>query len=245
MKKILYFLLFTFYFLLAFFTGCDKDERVFGSKSKLLGTTSTASTSVSTPTGLIAAAGDGQVTLSWNAVSDASYYRIYRSLSAYDTYSYISYTYSTNYTDTGLTNGTAYYYKVSAVSSSGAESSLSDYVSATPTASGDAYEPDDSFSQYSNLANGQSRSIQPAGDYDYIQFYANSGYTYTFYSTGNIDNYATLYTETQSHVTSDDESGDGSNFRIVWTCNSSGYYYLVIKGYYSSTTGAYTLYYSY
>jgi hypothetical protein len=41
---------------------------------------------------------------------------------------------STSYTDTGLTNGTTYYYAVATVAATGAESELSPEVSATPSA---------------------------------------------------------------------------------------------------------------
>jgi len=213
----------------------------------------TANLGGTAPTGLTATAGNGQVTLTWNSVSNAYYYKIYRSNSATGTYSYIGTAYSTSYTNTGLTNGQTYYYKVSAVDYSYNESALSSYVSATPTStaiSGDSYEDDDSFTQYTSISpatysQSQSRSIQPGGDYDYIRFYANSGKTYVFYTTGTTDTYATLYNSTQGYVTSDDDSYDATNFKISWYCASSGYYYLVIKGYYSSTTGNYTFYYYY
>ena len=94
----------------------------------------TPTAGISTPTGLTATAGNGQVTLTWNSVSNAYYYKIYRSNSATGTYSYIGTAYSTSYTNTGLTNGQTYYYKVSAVDYSYNESALSSYVSATPTA---------------------------------------------------------------------------------------------------------------
>jgi len=126
------------------------------------------------------------------------------------------------------------------------------YVSATlvQTVTSDTYEPDNSFSQYKTISpasysQSQNRSLYPGGDYDYIRFYGYSGRTYTFYSTGNTDTRITLYNSAQSFITSDDDSGDGSNFRLQWNCTSSGYYYLVIRGYSSSTTGNYTFYYYY
>jgi len=88
----------------------------------------------STPTGLTATAGDSQVTLSWNSVSGASYYDIYRKSDS--TYPFYASTTDTSYTDTGLTNGTTYYYKVSALNSDGDESAATEAVSATPQASG-------------------------------------------------------------------------------------------------------------
>ena len=86
----------------------------------------------STPTGLTATAGDSQVSLSWSAVSGASKYDIYRKSGSQ--YLYLTQTVNTAYTDTGLTNGTTYYYKVSALNDADQESAATDEVSATPVA---------------------------------------------------------------------------------------------------------------
>jgi Fibronectin type III domain len=88
----------------------------------------------STPTGLAATAGDTQVALAWNASSGASTYTVKRSTTSGGPYT-ITVANLTNrtYTDTGLTNGTPYYYVVSASNACG-ESANSTQVSATPTA---------------------------------------------------------------------------------------------------------------
>jgi len=85
------------------------------------------------PTGVSAIAGDKQVTISWNYISGASSYKIYWSVKPGVT--------TTNgteidgaispYTQTGLTNGTTFYYIVVAVYSNGI-SAESNEVSATP-----------------------------------------------------------------------------------------------------------------
>ncbi|HBB03175.1 MAG: hypothetical protein US89_C0008G0013 [Candidatus Peregrinibacteria bacterium GW2011_GWF2_38_29] len=84
------------------------------------------------PSNLEAAAGDASVTLTWDAVSGASKYYVYQKSG--DVYPYLNETTSTSYTVSSLTNGTAYYFKVSAVSSGDAESSASGPVTATPVA---------------------------------------------------------------------------------------------------------------
>jgi hypothetical protein len=89
------------------------------------------------PTGVTASADDGQVSISWSAVSGATSYNIYWSTTSGVTKTNgIKITGATNpYSHTGLTNDTTYYYIVTAVNSSG-ESVESEEVSATPTAAG-------------------------------------------------------------------------------------------------------------
>lgn len=88
------------------------------------------------PITLTATAGDKQVSLSWSSVTGATGYNIYRSTTSDGSYSKIATgVTSTNYTDTGLTNGVTYYYYVKAVDSSGVEGQPSNEASATPTAS--------------------------------------------------------------------------------------------------------------
>src|SRR5271168_579111 len=84
------------------------------------------------PTGLSAAAGSVQVSLSWTASATATSYHVKRSASS-GAETQIAAPASTSYTDTGLSNGTKYYYEVSAVNSGG-ESGNSPEVSATPVA---------------------------------------------------------------------------------------------------------------
>src|SRR5205823_5240685 len=83
------------------------------------------------PTNVVATAGNGQVGLSWSASSGASSYNVKRSTTNGGPYTTVASPSTTSYTETGLTNGTTYYYVVSAVNTSG-ESSNSGQVSATP-----------------------------------------------------------------------------------------------------------------
>ena len=85
------------------------------------------------PTGVSASAGNAQVTISWTAVSGATSYNLY-----WSTTSGVTKTSGTKitgvtspYTQTGLTNGTTYYYVVTAVTAGG-ESAASNQASATP-----------------------------------------------------------------------------------------------------------------
>ena len=85
-----------------------------------------------TPTGLVAVSGDGQVALSWNASGNASSYNIKRATSLNGVYTVIATNVTTlGFTNTGLPDGTIYYYSVSAVNAVG-ESANSAAVSAQP-----------------------------------------------------------------------------------------------------------------
>ncbi|MCR8631346.1 glycerophosphodiester phosphodiesterase family protein [Paenibacillus radicis (ex Xue et al. 2023)] len=86
------------------------------------------------PTGLTATAGNTQVTLGWSSVTEATYYAVKRGTTSGGPYTVVASSVSNpTYTDTGLTNGTTYYYVVTAGNASG-ESANSDQASAAPTA---------------------------------------------------------------------------------------------------------------
>jgi beta-glucanase (GH16 family) len=83
------------------------------------------------PTNLTATAGNQQVSLSWNAVPGATSYNVKCSTTNGGPYATIASPTTTGYTNTGLANGTTYYYVVSQVNPV-AESTNSTQVSATP-----------------------------------------------------------------------------------------------------------------
>ena len=70
----------------------------------------------------------GKPMLTWNAVSGATSYKVYRATSQKGTYSLLGTVTATSYTNTGAKAGTTYYYKVKAVNSAG-ESAYSNIVS--------------------------------------------------------------------------------------------------------------------
>jgi fibronectin type 3 domain-containing protein len=87
------------------------------------------------PTGLSAAAGNTQISLTWSASSGATSYSVYRGTAAggESTTAIASGLASPAYTNTGLTNGTTYFYKVKATNANGT-SGYSNEASATPVA---------------------------------------------------------------------------------------------------------------
>ena len=83
------------------------------------------------PSGLTATAATGQVSLSWTASHGASSYSIKRSTASGGPYAQIGTATTNGYVDTNVTQGTTYYYVVTASNSSG-QSGDSNQVSATP-----------------------------------------------------------------------------------------------------------------
>ena len=77
-------------------------------------------------------AASGKPMLTWNAVSGAASYKVYRATSQNGTYSLLGTVTTTSYTNTGAKAGTTYYYKVKAVNSAG-ESAFSNVVSGKTT----------------------------------------------------------------------------------------------------------------
>jgi hypothetical protein len=105
------------------------------------------------PTQLVATPGDGSVSLQWAASTDnvgVVGYDVYRSgkLVASPT--------ATSYTDTGLTDGTAYGYAVDAYDAAGNRSALSAAVAATPTATASAPSSGSGSGYFSTLPSGAS-----------------------------------------------------------------------------------------
>jgi cellulose 1,4-beta-cellobiosidase len=82
---------------------------------------------------LTATAGNAQVTLVWPAVSGASSYNLKSATNNGGPYIVVTNVTTTNYTNTGLLNGTGYYYVVSALNIAG-ESTNSVSASTTPQA---------------------------------------------------------------------------------------------------------------
>ena len=85
------------------------------------------------PTGLVAVAGNGRVALSWSASATATNNYVKRSLTSGSDYTTVATNASLTFTNTGLSNGTTYYYVVSSVNASGSSVNSTE-VSATPLA---------------------------------------------------------------------------------------------------------------
>jgi exo-poly-alpha-galacturonosidase len=100
-------------------------------------TTDADTTPPAAPTGLSATPSDAKVLLDWNdnSESDLQGYNVYRSTTSGSGYAKINTSLRTisDYNDTGVTNGTTYYYVVTAVDTATNESDYSSQASATPS----------------------------------------------------------------------------------------------------------------
>jgi fibronectin type 3 domain-containing protein len=83
------------------------------------------------PANLVATAGDGVVTLNWTPSAGATGYHVKRGTASGGPYTQVAAPTTAGYSDSGVTNGTTYYYVVSAMNPAG-ESENSPQVSATP-----------------------------------------------------------------------------------------------------------------
>jgi fibronectin type 3 domain-containing protein len=174
-----------------------------------------------TPSGLTAMGGANQVALSWSSSSGATTYNIYRSVAsgAEGSTPLVSGVTSTAYTDTTVTNGTTYYYEVTAVNASG-QSAKSSEASATPEpATPKAYHATQS-SQY-----GSTQAALSGGWVsDNALLTGTSSFSSGYAGEALVDLGASGLTATQVQVTagSDGLGYDpyglyGSNDGVTWT----------------------------
>lgn len=179
------------------------------------------SSTISAPTGVSAEVSGSRVCVTWNSVSNASYYKIYRASSSSGSYSTIeSSTSNTYYYD--ASPNTYNYYKVTAVNSSGTESEKSDYA----------------YCYYSNGGGGGGGTTIP--DAPTGVYAENIGSTMvpeikiTWNSVSNATSYKVYkstspnsgYTQHGSSITStycyDHSPSQGKNYYKVKAVNSAG-----------------------
>jgi hypothetical protein len=111
-----------------------------GNSNQATATPKAAPTPPAAPLNLTATGGSQQVSLAWTASTGATSYNVKRAATNGGPYTTVASPAGTSYTDTTVTDGTTYYYVVTAVSASG-ESANSNQASATPSATPPAPPP--------------------------------------------------------------------------------------------------------
>jgi hypothetical protein len=144
------------------------------------GLNATSTGSLPAPTGVtVTGTTNTSVSLSWNAVSGAASYNVYRNGTK------VGAPTSMSYTDTGLASGTTYSYTVAAVDSSAKAGTASAPVSATTT----GYTPQCfTDNNYNQVAAGRAHQ--------------NAGYTYANGSNQNMGLYNTYVVHTLEETSS-------------------------------------------
>ena len=79
-----------------------------------------------------------------------------------------------------------------------------------------------------------------AGDSDYFRVTVSSPGTLTASTTGSTDTYGSIEDSSGNVLNDNDDGGEGSNFRVSASVEP-GTYYIRVRGYDDSSTGAYTL----
>ena len=113
-----------------YLSGAVDDFQIFGQALTAQQLTALASPAAA-PTPVTAVPGHTQASLGWGIVAGATSYNVKRSLVSGGPYAFVANTTGTGFTDTGLTNGTTYYYVVTALSAA-TESTNSVATVATP-----------------------------------------------------------------------------------------------------------------
>ncbi|MDR1220670.1 MAG: fibronectin type III domain-containing protein [Treponema sp.] len=164
-------------------------------------------TAPNAPTGVTASAlSSSSVNVSWTAAPGATSYKVYRSGSPSGTYTQVGSPSSASYTDTGLSSGTTYYYKVSAVNSAG-ESAQSSYTSATTSSSSSATVP--------SAPTGVSASAQSSSSISVSWTAAPGATSYKVYWSESM--YGTYELDGTTTITTSFISGE-------WYPSSAGYF---------------------
>ena len=100
----------------------------------------------------------------------------------------------------------------------------------------------DSPSSATALAVGSSRSgqLEPGGDVDYFRVEVRASGDLTVHTTGSLDTKGQLEDSAGAVLASNDDGGNGYNFRLAHAV-SAGTYYIKVEGYNASTIGRYTI----
>ncbi|MEH7158314.1 fibronectin type III domain-containing protein [Neobacillus drentensis] len=180
-----------------------------------------------------------QINLTWNPVSNARAYHIYRATDKNGPFIKVN-TYpvrSTFFSDESLVGDTTYYYKVSAENSVGEQ--MSEVVSAKTFVHSDDHG-DDLLTATPIQENSSSQGIFGAeGDSDYFTITPSSDTNMTFFAIGNYDMQIDAYLYDGNGQVFYNEQGEG-NIPFDEQLKKGETYYLKVSSRYG-TTGYYTI----
>lgn len=189
-----------------------------------------APTAPTAPTNLTAIAGDAQVSLTWGTVTGATYYNVKRSTSSGGSDTTIAANVTgVTYSDTGLANGTTYYYVVTAANSEG-ESENSNEASATPAPVGETDQVTSTFptgqGALVNLVDGDMSTSWASGLYP--SFPGDITIDYGTAKTFNTLTISSWFSISQGVTNVDVEYEDGGEWvtaaedqNIAWSFNDN------------------------
>ena len=82
-------------------------------------------------------------------------------------------------------------------------------------------------------------NVTTGGQIVYFAFTPTTTGSFTIQSTGSGDTYGTLYSSSKSSLTTNDDDGNGRNFKITYAMTAGTTYYVAVKFLSSSTTGTF------
>ena len=192
---------------------------VTGVSGSLLTRSTTMSVTVTSPPTvagapvLSATAGNASVSLSWRAPSDGgsaiTNYKLYRGTASGGETLFVTLANVASYTDTGLTNGTTYYYKVTAVNGVG-ESAASNEAPATPQASTAPSAPQNLAASSANKKGVQLSWQAPIAS-----------------GSGAVTNYRIYRSTSSGTETFLTQVGNSTGFKDISTVRGTTYFYKV------------------
>ena len=168
------------------------------------------------PSGLAATAGNSQVTLSWTASTSAMGYHVKRATVSGGPYTQVAAPNSTGYADTAVTDGTTYFYVVSAFDSAG-ESANSAQVSSLPVAPTAPSPPPTSFGTWINVTPSAVNIAGSfsCGNYGTESVQADPAHPSNLYTEFNCQG---IWKSTDYGVTWTGPINTGSNGALVGDC---------------------------
>ena len=111
----------------------------------------------------------------------------------------------------------------------------------TPPPSGDDHGDDSYSATQIDVPSDTAGVLDGLVDKDYFRFSLNALGTLEVYTTGPTDTVGHIVNERALTVATDNDSGDGPNFRIVGEVVATGTYYVVVEGSILERGGSYTL----